>query len=187
MTGLIVQRHRTAWDVVLGLLLVVAGIFILGDAAFATKASVLFIGWILLIFGVIGLVASLFRIGKGGFWAAALSSGLMAVFGIFFLRNTGAAALTLTLVAGALFLVSGIVRLAASADDSDMRVPLLLSGIVSTVLGLIILFNLFTASYTLLGILLGVWAIVDGVSIVLMGRVRVSAVHGMPGEPGMAK
>lgn len=164
------QMRRTGWDVVLGALLVIGGLVILADAAIATKVSILLIGWVLLIVGVLGLVASLFRIGKGGFWSAALSGGLLTVLGLFFLTNTEAAAVTLTLVAGALFLTSGIVRLVVSAQDKDYRVPLLFGGIVSTALGLIVLFNLFEASFFLIGILLGIQVLVDGITMMLVGR-----------------
>jgi uncharacterized membrane protein HdeD (DUF308 family) len=168
------QIRRTGWDVVLGALLVIGGLVILGDAALATTVSLLLIGWVLLIVGVLGLVASLFRIGKSGFWSAALSGGLLTVLGLFFLNNTEAAAVTLTLIAGAIFLTSGIVRLVVSAQDRDYRVPLLLGGIVSTALGLIVLFNLFDASFVLLGVLLGIQVLVDGITMMLVGRWHVS-------------
>lgn len=164
------QMRRTGWDVILGVLLVLGGLLILGDAAVATKVSVLFIGWVLLIVGVLGLIAALFRIGKGGFWSAALSGGVLTVLGLFFLRNTGAAAVTLTLIAGTIFLASGVVRLVASAHDPDYRVPLLIGGVISTLLGLLVLFNLFEASFVLVGILLGIQVLVDGIVMILVGR-----------------
>jgi uncharacterized membrane protein HdeD (DUF308 family) len=120
------------------------------------------------------LVAAVFRIGKGGFWSVALSGGVLTVLGLFFLRNTHAAALTLTLIAGTIFLASGIVRLVASAADPEYRVPLLLGGVVSTILGLIVLFNLFDASYVLVGVLLGIQVLVDGLSMILVGRWHLS-------------
>ena len=170
MTNTMLQMRRTGGDVVLGTLLVVGGLVILGNAALATKVSVLFLGWVLLVVGVLGLIASLFMLGREGFWTGALSGGLLTVLGLFFLRNTEAAAVTLTLLAGTSFLVSGVVRLAASAQNAAYRLPLLLGGIVSTALGLIVLLNLFDASYVLLGVLLGIQVLMDGVVILLMGR-----------------
>lgn len=175
MSATQLQMRRTGWDVVLGVLLVLGGLLILGDAALATKVSVLFVGWVLLIVGVLGLVASLFRIGRGGFWSAALSGGVLTVLGLFFLRNTGAAAVTLTLIAGTIFLTSGVIRLVASAHDPDYRVPLLIGGVISTALGLLVLFNLFEASYVLVGILLGIQVLVDGIVMILVGRWHVAS------------
>lgn len=184
MTDVRFEVRRTGWDVALGALLAIGGLVILANAAFATKVSVLFIGWMLLAGGIVSLVASLFRIGKGGFWSAALSGALLLVLGLFFLRNTDAAALTLTLIAGTIFLASGIVRLAVGAQDETYRVPLVFGGVVSTVLGLIVLFNLFDATLVLLGVLLGVQVLVDGLTMMLIGRWRVSAAPtaGAPGE-----
>lgn len=167
------EMRRNGWDIALGALLVVAGLVILGNAALATEVSVLFIGWMLVIYGVIALAAALFLIGKGGFWSAALSGALMVVLGLLFLRNTGAAALTLTLLAGVIFLTAGIVRLMAAFHDPLFRVPLAFSGVASTILGLIVLFNLFDATYVLLGTLLGVYSIVDGITMMAIGRWRV--------------
>lgn len=167
------EMRRTGWDIALGALLVVIGLVILSDAAFATKVSVLFIGWMLVCYGVIALGAALWLIGTGGFWSAALSGALMVVLGVAFLRNTGAAALTLTLLAGVVFLTAGIVRLAAAFHDPLYRVPLVLSGVASTILGLIVLFDLFDATYVLLGTLVGVYAVVEGVTMMAIGRGRV--------------
>ena len=98
---------------------------------------------------------------------------LMVVLGLLFLRNTGAAALTLTLLAGVIFLTAGIVRLMAAFHDPLFRVPLVLSGVASTILGLVVLFDLFDATYVLLGTLLGVYSIVDGITMMAIGRWRV--------------
>ena len=174
MSESLLERSRTGWDIALGALLALGGLVILGHAVFATVVSVLFLGWTLLLFGIVGLLGSLFKIGKGGFWASALTGGLLTVLGIVFLRNPGAAAVTLTLVAGSLFLVGGVTRLVASATQPEYRVALILSGIVSTALGLMVLFNLFGASFVLLGVLLGVETLMDGIAMMIMGRVTVT-------------
>jgi len=175
------ELRRTGWDVVLGAVLAVAGLVILGYASFVTTVSVLFMGWLLLLTGLVGLAASFFRIGKGGFWSAALTGGFLTVLGLFFLRNTEAAATTLTLIAGVIFLTGGVVRLAAAVQEPFYRIPLLFAGIVSTALGLIVLLNLFDASYVLLGVLLGVQVLVDGITMMLIGRWRVSETR-LPGD-----
>jgi uncharacterized membrane protein HdeD (DUF308 family) len=176
MSDYVIERRRSGWDVVLGILLVVAGLIILGHTVVATAISVLLIGWTALIAGLLTVVGALFRIGRGGFWSTALSGGLLLVLGIVFLRNPAAAALTLTLVAGSLFLVGGITRIIASFQMPAYRLALLLGGIASLVLGLIVLFNLVGATLTLLGVLVGVQALIDGITILLVGRVRVREV-----------
>lgn len=179
----VLERSRTAWDVALGALLVVGGLIVLGHTVLATAVSVLFIAWMALLFGVVGLAGSLFRIGKEGFWQSAITGGLLTVLGLVMLRNPAAAALTLTLVAGAMFLTGGIVRIVMASALPEQRVTLALSGVVSTVLGVIVLFNLVGASFTLLGVLLGVEILVDGLTMMMVGRLRfapsVGAKHGV--------
>lgn len=182
MSASFMERRRTGWDLVIGALLTIGGLIVLAHAAFATAVSVLFLGWVLLIVGVIGLVGSLFRVGKGDFWSAVLSGALLTVLGLMILRNTEAAAVTLTLIAGAVFLVGGIARVVVGAETPEYRVALLLSGAVSVILGLLVLLNLFAASFVLLGVLVGVQAIVDGVTMMVIGRWHTGAAK----MPGMA-
>ncbi len=168
------MRERTTSDLVIGALVVLLGLIILGHTAIATTVSVLFLGWLLFAGGVVTLAATLFRIGKDGFWTGAVAGGLMTVLGLVFLRHTSAAAVTLTLVAGAMFLTSGLARLVMAAHVPEARVPLILSGAVSTLLGLLVLFNLFTASLSLLGLLLGLEVLCEGLAIMLVGREGLS-------------
>lgn len=160
----------SALDLLLGGLLVLVGLVILGHTAIATTLSLMFVGWLLFAVGVVTIAVALFSIGKDGFGTALLGGGLMTVLGVVFLRHTSAAALTVTLVAGSLFLVVGIARLAAAFEYPELRVPLLLAGGVSLILGLLVLFNLVTASYTLLGIFLGLEVLAEGLAIMIFGR-----------------
>ena len=171
--GVALERSRSGWDIVWGLLLVVAGIAILVHAVAATAISVFFIGWLAVIGGVVGLVAGLFRIGKGGFWPAIISGSLLLVLGIVILRNPAASVVSLTLLAGTLFLMGGVIRLVAAYQIDQNRGVMIFSGIVSLVLGLIVVFNLLEASLILLGTLLGVQALVDGITLLILGRWRV--------------
>jgi uncharacterized membrane protein HdeD (DUF308 family) len=166
------ERRRTGWDVVLGILLVIGGFVLLGNSVFATAVSVLFLGWMALILGVVLIVAALFSIGRGGAWLPALGGALIGVLGLVILRNPAATAVTLTLIAGALFLTGGVARLAAAAVVPEARGILIFGGIVSAALGLVVLFNLWSASLTLLGVLLGIQVLVEGLAILLLGRIR---------------
>jgi uncharacterized membrane protein HdeD (DUF308 family) len=174
MTVIRAERRRTGWDILLGGLIVVAGLFILGDVVLATVVSVLFIGWFAVGAGVVALVGAFFRFGRRGFWATALSGGLLLVLGLMLVRHPGAGALTLTLLAGALFLAGGITRIIAAFEAPVGRGVLLLTGILSAVLGLIVLFDIWAATFTLLGTLLGIQVLIDGIMLLLFGRVHVT-------------
>lgn len=182
MSEFTVEHRRTGWDLALGLLLIVLAFVVLGHAVIATAVSVLFLGWMMLIGGIVLLIASFFRIRSGGFWSAALGGSILAVLGIVLLRNTAAAVLTLTLVVGALIFAEGLVRLisAFQRHEGVDKWLLVVSGAVSVALGLLVLFNLFEASFVLLGVLLGVQALLDGITLVAVGRIRVTETSTAP-------
>src|SRR3954471_14359610 len=183
MTEVEVRRRRTGWDVVMGVLVIIAGLVVLGNVVFATVVSVLFIGWTAIIGGLVALVGAFMRLGKGGFWPIALGGGLLLVLGLMLVRRPGIGALALTLLAGALFLVGGITRIVAAVEMPGDRGMLLFSGIVSTVLGLIVFFNIWAATLTLLGILLGIQALTEGITLVLFGRLHVDEQRAKPVTP----
>ena len=81
---------------------------------------------------------------------------------------------SLTIVLAILFLVSGIVKLIAGwqIKNAQYRLAVLVSGIASLVLGFIILSNFPVSAITVLGILLGVELISNGVSAVALGWAR---------------
>lgn len=171
--GVTLERSRSGWDIVWGVLLVIAGIAILVHAVAATAISVFFLGWLAVIGGIVGLVAGLFRIGKGGFWPAIISGALLLVLGVVILRNPAVSVVSLTLLAGTLFLMGGVLRIVAAFQVDQNRGVMIFSGVVSLALGLIVVFNLIEASFVLLGTLLGVQAIVDGITLLILGRWRV--------------
>lgn len=173
MGSVTLERSRSGWDIVFGLLLIVAGIVVMSYAVAATVISVFFLGWLAVIGGVVGLVAGLFRIGKGGFWPAIITGALLLVLGLVILRNPAASAVTLTLIAGTLFLMGGVIRLIAAFQIDQNRWIMMFSGLVSLALGLIVVLNLLEASFVLLGVLLGVQALVDGITLLVLGRWRV--------------
>jgi uncharacterized membrane protein HdeD (DUF308 family) len=168
----VVERRRTGWDVVVGVLLIIAGVFVLGDVAIATAISVLLLGWVAFFSGVGMLVGALVRIRTGGAWSAALGGGILAVLGLFILRNPAIGALALTLLAGSLFLAAGVTRIFVSGHFGRGRWIMIVSGLISVSLGLFVLLNLITATLTLLGILLGVQVLIEGMTLLVAGRVR---------------
>ena len=180
MTSIGLVRRRSGWDIIGGIILVIAALVIFGDVVAATLISVLFIGWMALIAGVAALISAVFQIGRGGFWFTALSGALLAVIGLALLRHPGTSIFTLTWIAGMLILVSGVTRLLGAFEDTPYRGSLLLSGVVSTILGLLILFDVFDASLTLLGFLVGAQALVDGISLLTVGRVHMTDEQAIP-------
>jgi uncharacterized membrane protein HdeD (DUF308 family) len=179
-----VVRRRTGWDIAIGLLLIIASVVVLGHAVLATAVSVLFLGWMILLSGIALVVAAFFRIRSGGFWSAALGGSVLFVLGLVLLRNPGAAAVTLTLVAGALIFAEGVMRLVSAVQNRSTldRWLLVISGVISVGLGLFVLLNIIEASYVFLGVLLGVQGLVEGLTLIAVGRLRAA----VPAAPAQA-
>jgi membrane protein HdeD len=165
-------RRRTAWDVFIGVLLILAGLAVLANAVIATALSVFLLGWMALIAGLVLLGGALLRIKSGVSWSAALGGVILAVLGLFVLRNPTVGAVSLTLLAGCLFLATGLIRIVAASQYEQARWLLIISGIISLLLGIVVLVNLVTASLVLLGILLGVQMLVEGATVLAVGRLR---------------
>jgi membrane protein HdeD len=168
----VTHRVRSGWDIGLGILLIIGGAVIVGDVAVATVISVRLLGWVVLIVGTVTVVGSLRRIRSDGSWSAALGGVGLAVLGLFILRNPLIGALSLTLLAGSLFLTTGLVRIFTSGQYQGDRWFVLIIGVVSVGLGLFVLSNLVTASLTLLGLLLGGQTLIEGITLLVAGRVR---------------
>jgi uncharacterized membrane protein HdeD (DUF308 family) len=165
---------RTGWDVLLGLVLVVTGAVVLGDVVVASVVSVLFVGWTLLLGGAFAVVLALFRIGRGGFWIGLLNGALTLVVGLVFVRNPGVTLLALSLVAGALLVGGGLVRVVLAIREPEHRLLLVLSGVASVVLGLMIVNRWPESALWLLGTLLGIQIVVDGLLLIVLGRPRLT-------------
>lgn len=168
----VLERRRTGWDVVLGALLLLAGLFVLANAVIATLVSVLFLGWLAIGSGVVSLVGAFVRRESGVSWSAALGGAVLIVLGVVIVRDPLAGAAGLTLMAGALFLAVGLTRLFAAAQVPQARAVLVVTGILSILLGLVVLFNLGIAVPSLLGLLLGLQILVEGATIIAVGRLR---------------
>jgi uncharacterized membrane protein HdeD (DUF308 family) len=167
------ERRRTVWDIVFGLLSVVAGVIALGHVATASLVSVLFLGWMLILGGLV-LVAAAIALWKEANHRWDLAAGaLFLVIGFSFVRNPEVGVLTLTLVAGSLLLVGGIVRIIAAFQPGAPRAVLLLNGAVTLVLGLMVLNRWPVSALWFLGTVLGIQLILDGLTTALVGRIRV--------------
>lgn len=166
--------RRTPLDVIFGLVVTFAGLLLLFNVVFATAFSVLFIGWTALVAGVIQLGGALLRIRSGGFFATALGGAILTALGLFIVRNALIGAVALTLLAGAMFLANGLARLVAAAQASEARWLLVASGVASVLLGLWVFFNISAATVSLLGTLLGIQTVIEGLMLLAVGRVHRS-------------
>jgi uncharacterized membrane protein HdeD (DUF308 family) len=134
------RLHRKWWlFLALGLVLIVLGTIGILSSWLFTLATVVFFGWLLVIAGA-GVVAHAFWANQwSGFFLQLLSGVLYLVAGWVLAARPGIGAITLTLVIAISLVVQGAFRIgAALSRRGDGWGALLLSGIITLVLGLMI-------------------------------------------------
>ncbi len=147
----------------LGIVTLVAGLAALAITEFATLISVVTIGVLVAIVGIMEIVLG-FR-ARG--WGQALYWELSGIFyvaaGVFAWAEPVQASVLLTLLLGAGLLATGVVRMISGFRHHDrMRAPLILSGIVTALLGLLIVTGWPANSLFVIGLLLGIELVFTG-------------------------
>jgi uncharacterized membrane protein HdeD (DUF308 family) len=169
--GLEPLRTKSGWIIALGVVYVIAGIIALGSVVAATVASVFVVGIMMLIAGVAEVINA-FQIktwGKFILWL--LLGALYIVAGFLTFENPLLAAAFLTLFLGVALMVSGVMR-AILAFSMQRAMPwgwVLFSGIITFLLGLIIVAHWPVSSLYILGLFLGIDLVIAGVGWIAIG------------------
>jgi uncharacterized membrane protein HdeD (DUF308 family) len=164
-------RAKSGWIVALGVVYVIAGLIALSSVVFATKVTVFVVGIMMLISGVAEVINS-FQFKSWGRFVVWLLLGLLYIIaGFFTFENPLLAAAVLTFVLGIALVVSGVIRiiLAFGMRGGMSWTSVLLSGVVTFLLGLIILAHWPTSSLFVLGVLLGVDLLIIGIGWIFVG------------------
>jgi uncharacterized membrane protein HdeD (DUF308 family) len=155
-----------------GILLLVLGAAAIIVPVIATLAFTLFIGWLFLISGVVGLITTFWMRNVPGFWWSLLSGVVGIAAGIVLILWPISGTVSLTLVLIAFFLVEGIVTLMYAfehrAQLSGRWGWMLASGIVDLILAGIIFAGLPETATWALGLLVGINLLFGGVAMIGM-------------------
>jgi uncharacterized membrane protein HdeD (DUF308 family) len=177
VAGLDQVRKSWAWFVVLGILLTVLGLVCVVKAQTATTFSILALGWVLAIGGVLWLINAFRAFSWHGFFLYLLNAIIRLVTGYLLLRHPDAGAAGLTLVLASLFIVGGLFRAAgASAIQFPRWGWTAFAGLVSVGLGVFLLSTWPAAGTYFIGMAIGIDLIFDGAA--LSGF--AGAIHSLP-------
>jgi uncharacterized membrane protein HdeD (DUF308 family) len=157
-------RVKWGWIVGLGVVYVVTGFVALGSVMMATVASVFVVGVMMIIAGIAEIINAFQLKGWGKFLIWALLGVLYIVAGFVTFENPLLAAAVLTLTLGAALIASGLLRifLAFSVKREKSWIWLLLSSLVTLLLGILILAHWPINSVYVLGIFLGLDLVAAG-------------------------
>ncbi|TDT96841.1 MULTISPECIES: HdeD family acid-resistance protein [Azorhizobium] len=171
LPGLSQMRHSWGWFVALGAVFILLGFVALAHLVASTFATALYVGAMILVAGVVQVLHA-FRVREWSRFAVWLVCGLLyVVAGGLIMSEPLLAAGVITLMLGVAFVVSGVFRIAAGlgARGTDGWIFIVLSGVVTLLLGAVIIAHWPVSSLTILGLLLGVELIVNGVATLVFG------------------
>ena len=164
-------RAKWHWIVALGLIYLIAGSVALGSVVLATVASVFLVGIMMIVAGIAEIINAFQLKGWSKFLIWILLGALYVFAGFATFENPLLAAAVLTLVLGMAMIASGLVRifLALSMKRESPWVLLLLSSLVTMLLGFLILAHWPVSGVYALGIFLGVDLMIAGATWVSLG------------------
>jgi uncharacterized membrane protein HdeD (DUF308 family) len=164
-------RAKWGWIVALGVVYVFAGLVALGSVVMATVASVFLVGVMMIIAGVAEVISAFQVKSWGKFLLWALLGALYIVAGFVTFQNPLLAAALLTLILGAALVASGVMRiiLAFGMKRESPWIWVLLSGVITLLLGLLIWAHWPVSSLYILGVFLGIDLIMAGAAWIGLG------------------
>jgi uncharacterized membrane protein HdeD (DUF308 family) len=170
-------RSSWGWFLFFGMVLMLFGAICVVGNITATFATVVVLGWFLIASGVLALIHAFQVHNWNGFFLFFLSALLRGFTGYVLIRYPYGGATGITLVVAALFVVGGLFR---ATGAGVLRFPrwgwVTFSGILSFVLGVMLLTSLPVSSVGFLGFAIGLDMIFDGASLISLAM----AVHTLP-------
>jgi len=174
LNAAIAKSLHEHWRLLLaeGIILVLLGLAAIAIPMLAGLAATIYLGWVLLIGGGVGLAATLRSRQAPGFGWALLSAILALAAGGLLLWNPLQGLVTLTYVLIAFFVIDGFAMIffaiAHRRELSDRWQWLMINGFIDLLLAAFILTGLPGALAWALGLLLGIDLVFGGTSLIAM-------------------
>lgn len=164
-------KRSWPWFLVLGILSALGGIFAFVHPGIASLAVVYWVAWMFMIYGVAQLIHAMTMKAWSGFLEAALLGVIALLLGIAILLNPLAGAISLTALVAVLFLVYGIVKvlIAFRIRGAANWIWMFLSGLISILIAVLVFTGFPWPGLALLGILLGVELLANGIALIFTG------------------
>ena len=155
-----------------GIVLLILGVVAILVPLIATLAFTILVGWLFLISGIVGLIATFWARNAPGFWWSLISAVIGVLAGLALLTSPVVGALSLTLVLVAFFIIEGIASIMYAVDHRRQLTGswfwMLLSGVIDLILAAIILAGLPGTAVWALGLLVGINMLFGGAALIAM-------------------
>jgi uncharacterized membrane protein HdeD (DUF308 family) len=165
---------REHWKAFLfeGILLSIIGLAAMIVPPLASLAITIFLGWMFLVSGIAGLVATYWARNMPGFWWSLISAALAVLAGGILLARPMQGVLTLTIVIGAYFLAEGVATIMYALEHrkelSGRWSWLLIAGLMDIVIAFFIIAGLPGSAEWAIGLLVGINMLFGGATLIGM-------------------
>ena len=170
-------KNRSGWSIFMGVLTALLGAFLIVYPVATATITTLLIGWVLIFVAIAQIVFALHSQTVGKFLLKILLAVIYGIAGVIlaFFPISGVAALTMVL--GVFLFAYGVVDIVGAFQMQPAhRGWFLFDGIVSLLLGILILARWPSSSLWAIGTLVGVAVLMGGISrIMIAGQVRRAA------------
>jgi len=182
---------REHWKLFLaeGVILVLLGLLAIVVPVIASLAVAIFLGWLFLISGIVGLMTTFMMRNLPGFWWALLSAVLAIAAGVVLIGWPVSGVLSLTLVLIVFFLIEGVASIMYAIEhrNSGRWGWMLVSGIIDLILAGIIFAGLPGTAAWAIGLLVGINMVFGGTSMIAMAMAARAAPPDSTSTPGASK
>src|SRR5215472_10681718 len=177
------ETLRSHWVlfVTQGVIMMILGVLAIIWPQVSTLAVDIYVGWIFLLSGLVGLVIMFLAPDVPAFLWSLLTAALSLFVGVLLLWHPVEGAASLTLVLVAFFIVEGIFQIAAAIRYRNMLPDtwgwVLMSGIVDLALAALIISGWPGSADWVLGLIVGINLITSGLAITMMAMAGRSIVR----------
>jgi uncharacterized membrane protein HdeD (DUF308 family) len=158
------------WFEILGVVLILLGTACLVFATTATIVTALIFGYFMIAAGFFYLIGAFFTRGWGGFFLSLLAGVLYLVAGFILIMHPAEAMILYTLLLAVFFFVEGVFHIIAALSGQFRHWGLMfLSGVITTLLGVMIWQQWPFSGLWVVGAFVGIDLIMHGASYVSLG------------------
>jgi uncharacterized membrane protein HdeD (DUF308 family) len=168
---------KWGWVFGLGVILLLLGLVALGSSVFVTLTTMVFVGSLMLLAGVLQTIHAVMMRTWSGFFLDLLAGVLNTVVGLLIIAHPGATAVALTLMIAILLILGGVFRIVAGlAVRYHNRLWLILHGAIALLLAYSILSDWPMSGLWVVGTFVGIDLIFNGWSLIMLGLLLRKAI-----------
>lgn len=164
-----VRIHSWGLWLFLGILLMLFGLFLIATPILTTYASVFVFGVLLIAAGIVHLLLSLFEKKSNHVWLHLVIAAFTLIIGLLMLFHPTLTLMTLTLLIAVFFLSNGLFRIIGALTARFKGWGwYILNGLISLLLGVLILIHWPSASLWVIGLFIGIDFLFAGLSLIMI-------------------